>query len=70
MDSLCRVRPSVGRSIGRYRVRSINPIPIEGCFQTWLKCSPQQGDVPNLCCICVSSRSRSQLKVKYQTIKY
>ena len=45
MDSLCRVRPSVGRSIGRYRVRSINPIPIEGCFQTWLKCSPQQGNV-------------------------
>jgi hypothetical protein len=39
-------------------------------LQTWLKCSPQQGDVQNPCCPCVSSRSRSQFKVKYQTIKY
>ena len=39
MDSLCRVRPSVRRSVGpsvgpsvrlHYRVRSSNPIPIEG----------------------------------------
>ena len=31
MDSLCRVRLSVGRSVRlHYRVRSINPIPIEG----------------------------------------
>jgi len=31
MNSLCRVRPSVGRSVRlHYRVRSINPIPIEG----------------------------------------
>jgi len=31
MDSLCRVRPSVGRSVRlHYRVRCINPIPIEG----------------------------------------
>jgi hypothetical protein len=39
-------------------------------LQTWLKCSPQQGDGQNPCCSCVSSMSRSQLKVKYQTIKY
>jgi len=35
MDSLCRVRPTVGRSVGpsvflHYRVRSIHPIQIEG----------------------------------------
>jgi len=35
MDSLCRVRPTVGRSVGppvnlHYHVRSIHPIPIEG----------------------------------------
>jgi len=39
-------------------------------LQTWLKCSPQQGDVQNPFCPCISPRSRSQLKVKYQTIKY
>jgi len=31
MDLLCNVRPSVGWSVRlHYRVRSINPIPIEG----------------------------------------
>jgi len=35
MDLLCRVRPTVGRSVGpsvhlHYRVRYIHPIPIEG----------------------------------------
>jgi len=39
-------------------------------LQTWLKCSPQQRDVQNPCCPSVSSRSWSQLKVKYQTINY
>jgi len=53
-----------------YRVRSINPILIEGFLHTCLKCSPPQGDVQNPCCPCVNSRSRSQLRVKYQTIKY
>jgi len=32
--------------------------------------SPQLGDMQSLCCPCVSSRSRSQLKVKYLTNKY
>jgi len=33
MDSLCRVRPSVGPSVLlHYRVRSINPIPIDGFY--------------------------------------
>jgi len=32
--------------------------------------SPQLGDVQSPCCPCVSSRSRSQLKVKYWTNKY
>ena len=32
--------------------------------------SPQLGDVQSPCCPCVSSRSRSQLKVKYLTNKY
>jgi len=32
--------------------------------------SPQLGDVQSPCCLCVSSRSRSQLKVKYLTNKY
>jgi len=32
--------------------------------------SPQLGDVESPCCLCVSSRSRSQLKVKYLTNKY
>ena len=32
--------------------------------------SPQLGDVPSPCCPCVSSRSRSQLNVKYLTNKY
>ena len=31
---------------------------------------PQLGDVQSSCCRCVSSRSRSQLKVKYLTNKY
>ena len=67
IDSLCRIRPSIRL---HYRVRSLNPIPIEGfslnlsemvtstrgCAEPMLpKCQP---------------RSRSQLKVKYQTIKY
>ena len=31
MDSLCRIRPTVGPSVHlHYRVRSIHPIPIEG----------------------------------------
>jgi hypothetical protein len=59
-------RRSVGLLVSHYCVRSINLILIEGF--SWLKCSPQQGDVQNPCCPCVSSRS--QLKVKYQTIKY
>ena len=64
-------RPSVDRSVRlHYRVRFINPIQMKDFLQTWLKFSPQQGDVQNPCCPCVSSRSRSQLKVKYQTIKY
>ena len=29
--------------------------------------SPQLGDVQSPCCLCVSSRARSQLKVKYFT---
>jgi len=32
--------------------------------------SPQLGDVQSPCCLFVSSRSRSQLKVKYLTNKY
>jgi len=32
--------------------------------------SPQLGDVQSPCCPCVSSRSRSQSKVKYLTNKY
>jgi len=32
--------------------------------------TPQLGDVQSPCCPCVSSRSRSQLKVKYLTDKY
>jgi len=32
--------------------------------------SPQLGGVQSPCCPCVSSRSRSQLKVKYLTNKY
>jgi len=32
--------------------------------------SPQLGDVQSQCCPCVSSRSRSQLKVNYLTNKY
>ena len=62
MGSLCRVRPSVGRSVRpsvrlHYRVRSINPIPIER-FSS------------NLDEMFTSTRSRSQLKVTSQTIKY
>ena len=59
MDSLCHV----GRSgCLHYRVRSINPIPLEGfssdlaeMFSTTRECVPY-----------VTSRSRSQFKVKYK----
>jgi len=53
-----------------YCVCSINPIPIEGFSSNLAEMFTQQGDVQNPCCLCVSSRSRSHLKVKYQTIKY
>jgi len=39
-------------------------------LKTWMTYSPQLGDVQSPCCPCVSSRSRSQLKVKYLTNKY
>ena len=75
MDSLCRVRPSVRpssvrRSVGRSVSIIVSALQIlyqlKGFLQTWQKCSPQQEDVQNPCCPRVSSRSRSQLKVKYQ----
>jgi len=57
---------SVGRSVrpSPIRVRSITSL------QTSMTHSPQLGDVQSPCCPCVSSRSRSQLKVKYLTNKY
>jgi len=39
-------------------------------LQTWMTHSPQLGDVQSPYCLCVSSRSRSQLKVKYLTNKF
>jgi len=39
-------------------------------LQTWMTHSLQLGDVQNPCSPCVSSRSRSQLQVKYLTNKY
>jgi len=47
------------------RVRSITPLLMEDFLQTWMTHSPQQGDVQSPCCPCVSSRSMSQLNVKY-----
>jgi len=61
----------VGRSVqpSPICVRSKTPLLIEG-FPSNFKHSPQLGDVQSPCCPCVSSRSRSQLKVKYFTNKY
>jgi len=44
--------------------------PWKDFLQTWMTHSLQLGDVQSPCSPCVSSRSRSQLKVKYLTNKY
>ena len=62
-----RVRPSVRL---HYRVRSINPIPIEGFSSNLAEMFTSTSGCAELMWPFVSSRSRSQLKVKYQTIKY
>ena len=62
---------------GLYWIRSVRPspnsCPLYNSFPNGrisLTHSPQLGDVQSPCCPCVSSRSRSQLKVKYLTNKY
>jgi len=74
LDSLCRVGRSVGRSVSPspIRVRSITPLLMEGfpsnlnaIFTLTRGCAE-----PVLPMWCDSSRSRSQLKVKYWTNKY
>ena len=61
------VRPSVRLN---YRVRSINPIPIEGFSSNLAEMFTSTRGCAEPGCSCVSLRSRSQLKVKFQTIKY
>jgi len=69
LDSLC----SVGRSV---RPSVSNSCPLYSSFTNGrisfklLTHSPQLRDVQSPCCPCVSSRSRSKLKVKYLTNKY
>jgi hypothetical protein len=58
---------SVGPSVSIFVSTPYILYQLKDFLQTWLKCSPQQGDVQNPYWPCVSSRSRSQLKVKYQT---
>ena len=64
MDSLSRVRPSVCPSVRfHYRVRSKNPIPVEGFSSNLAEMFTSTRG-----CACVSSRSH--YKVKYKIIKY
>ena len=58
---------SVGPSVrpSSIRVRSINPLLIEGFPSNLNDTLTSIGDVQSPCCPCVSSRSRSQLNVKY-----
>jgi len=62
LDSLCRVRRSIRQSVS-------NSCPFFNSFTngriSFKLDLPQLGDVQSPCCPCVSSRSRSQLKVKY-----
>ena len=52
------------------RVRSITPLLMEGFPSNLNDTFTSTRDVQSPCCPCVSSRSRSQLKVKYLRNKY